>query len=377
MDLRTDPALDRLAPPWSPLRILLFGNIESVHVQRWAGWFAARGHDVHVADLWTARPEDASFPYRVHRLGRSSLAFLGLRRLAQELDTQLVHVHYLTHRGWLAFASGIRPYAVTLWGSDLLLDLDHSPIRVAWARLVLRSAALVTADAPEMLRRAAALGARPNRCTEIQFGVDTDRFAPGPPDPALLAELDLTGKRVIFAPRTLAERYRAEVVVEALAALPDDVVLLFTLAGADPAYVEDLRALARNLGVANRLRLAPAISHARMADVYRTADVVVSVPMSDATPVSILEALAAGVPVVATDLPSVRPWLSPVDPTWLVPIGDVAATATALRAALDRPPHDRAALAERGRAMVVEHADHGRNMEHVEHLYRALVAAAT
>jgi glycosyltransferase involved in cell wall biosynthesis len=351
----------------------LFGNVESIHVQRWAGWFAAHGHDVHVADLWRARTEDGSYPYPVHRLGRAMTAFLRLRRLAHELDTQLVHVHYLTHRGWLAFASGIRPYAVTLWGSDLLLDLDVSPLRVAWARLVLRSAALVTADSPELLRRATALGAHADRSTEIQFGVDTDRFAPGPPDPALLAELDLVGKRVIFAPRTLAERYRAGVVVEALAALPDDVVLLCTLAGADGAYVEHLRALARDLRVADRLRLAPPIPHGRMADVYRTADVVASVPMSDATPVSILEALASGVPVVASDLPSVRPWLQSLDPAWLVPVDDVAATTAALRAVLDRPAQDRAALAERTRAIVIEHADHGRNMARVEQLYRALV----
>ena len=365
--------MDSRSSPGRPLRLLFFGNAESIHVQRWAGWFAARGHDVHVADLWTARPGDGSYPYPVHRLGRGSTAFLRLRRLAHELDAEVVHVHYLTHRGWLAFASGVRPYAVTLWGSDLLLDLDVSPVRVVWARLVLRSAALVTADAPELLDRATTLGARPDRCVEIQFGVDTARFAPGAPDPSLVAEFSLGGRRVIFAPRMLAERYRTAILVEALASLPDDVVLVCTLAGAASGYVDHLRTLAGDLRVADRVRLIPPIPHGRMADVYRASDVVASVPISDATPVSILEALASGLPVVATDLPSVRPWLEPLDPSWLVPVDDVAATAAAIRAVLDRPSSDRAALSARGRAIVMERADHGQNMGRVEELYRALV----
>jgi glycosyltransferase involved in cell wall biosynthesis len=117
----------------------------------------------------------------------------------------------------------------------------------------------------------------------------------------------------------------------------------------------------------------PKVAHDEMADIYRLADVVVSVPFTDGTPVTLLEALSTGRPVVATDLPSVREWLGDLDPGSLVPVGDVAATARAIAAALDRPAAARAELARRGRQLIEERAGHDRNMALAESLYRDLL----
>jgi hypothetical protein len=56
-----------------------------------------------------------------------------------------------------------------------------------------------------------------------------------------------------------------------------------------------------------------------------------------------------------------------------VPVGDVAATARALAAALDRPAAARAEIALRGRRLIEERAGHDRNMALAETLYRDLL----
>jgi len=84
--------------------------------------------------------------------------------------------------------------------------------------------------------------------------------------------------------------------------------------------------------------IVPEIAHDDMPDFYRLADVVVSVPESDSASVTMLEALACGRPLVATDLPAVREWLGEFEGPELVPVDDPAATAAALRRALDQPP---------------------------------------
>jgi len=78
--------------------------------------------------------------------------------------------------------------------------------------------------------------------------------------------------------------------------------------------------------------------------------------------------------VVASDVPSVREWLGGLDPQALVPVGDVDATATALRRALDVSGAQAARIAADGRALVAATADHDANMRRVEADYVRLAA---
>jgi glycosyltransferase involved in cell wall biosynthesis len=178
---------------------------------------------------------------------------------------------------------------------------------------------------------------------------------------------------VIFSPRSIAPVYRHDVVLDAVASLPADVCVVMTRHLARESEVAALQRRAADLGLSDRLVMVPKVAHDEMADIYRLADVVVSVPASDGTPVTLLEALSTGRPVVASDLPSVREWLGDLDPGSLVPVGDVAATARAIDAALIRPAAERADLAVRGRQLVEERASHEASMAAAEVLYRELL----
>jgi glycosyltransferase involved in cell wall biosynthesis len=167
--------------------------------------------------------------------------------------------------------------------------------------------------------------------------------------------------------------YRHDVVLDALASLPADLSVVMTRHLAEESEVAALQRRAAELGLSDRIVIVPKVAHDEMADIYRLADLVVSVPFTDGTPVTLLEALSTGRPVVATDLPSVREWLGDLDPGSLVPVGDVAATARALAAALDRPAAARAEIALRGRRLIEERAGHDRNMALAETLYRDLL----
>jgi glycosyltransferase involved in cell wall biosynthesis len=105
--------------------------------------------------------------------------------------------------------------------------------------------------------------------------------------------------------------------------------------------------------------------------------VVVSVPETDSVSVSILEAMACGTPVVASDLASPREWLEGISPELIVPIGDAPALATALRRALDFTAAERTEYASRARQMVRERAERETNMCRMEALYRGLAAGGT
>jgi glycosyltransferase involved in cell wall biosynthesis len=102
--------------------------------------------------------------------------------------------------------------------------------------------------------------------------------------------------------------------------------------------------------------------------------VVVSLPTTDAFPVTALEAMACGTPIVMGELPSVHEGLDGVDDGAVVPGDDPAAVAAAVRARLELIPSQRAALGERLRARAVERGDTRRNLLEMEALYRGLAA---
>ncbi|HMN57678.1 MAG TPA: glycosyltransferase family 4 protein [Ottowia sp.] len=83
-----------------------------------------------------------------------------------------------------------------------------------------------------------------------------------------------------------------------------------------------IRAQINRLGLADAVQLHGRLHDAGMAAVLARCKLSISVPRSDATSVSVLESMACGRAVIASDLPANHDWL---DARPLVPAGDVAA----------------------------------------------------
>jgi glycosyltransferase involved in cell wall biosynthesis len=365
-----------------PLSIAFLGDPNSVHLRRWAGWFAERGHRIALLVPGQAPVQpDLGEAVEIERFeaatGRLGLLTSGrsVGRALRRVAPDVLHVHHLTVNGIRAWLSGFHPYVVTVWGTDVLITARRSRRAALLARLSLRSADAVTGISRHVVDAAIERGARPERARCIHFGVDVERFTPGSPSEALLRRLGLSGRRVVFSPRAVTRLYRHDVVIGALASLPDDVSLVMTRYLADPAELARIEGMIEQRRLGRRVHIVPALAHSEMPDYYRLADAVVSVPESDAGPITLVEALACGSPTVSADLPPAREWLADLDPECLVPVGDEAATARALEAILARSPAERARFAGLGRARVMERADQGRTMAEMERIYRRLVAA--
>lgn len=371
-----------------PLRIAYLGNANSIHLRRWAGWFAERGHEVTMLvpdDLEVAPGLPPTIAVRTYSMGSSRplrgrrilTSRRSIRDVVAAVGPDVLHVHHLTVHGFKAWLSGFHPYVVTVWGSDVLVTAPTSLRARLLARLALRSADLVTGISGHVVEAAIKLGAKPEKSRRLHFGVDVDRFAPGPGSAALRHKLRLSGHKVVFSPRAIAPIYRHDIVIEALAQLPDNIVLVMAGFAADATETEALVRLIEARGLTSRVTMLAGVAYCDMPNHYRLADVVVSVPESDAGPVSLVEALAVGKPTVCSNLPPARDWLADIDPECLVPVGDAAATARAIAAVLARDGSARAKLAVLGRQRVLERADQRRNMTEMEVLYRRLAEGSS
>ena len=170
--------------------------------------------------------------------------------------------------------------------------------------------------------------------------VDLNRFQPGPPDPALLARYGLAGKRVLFTFGRLVSAERAkgmDEVMEAMAGLlaefPD---LVYLIGGGGPDRPR-LEAKARALGLEARVMFTGRIAEEEKVAYYRLADAYVMPSRGEGFGIVILEAMACGLPAMASSKDGGREALLNGKLGLLVDPDDPASVAVGLRAVLARP----------------------------------------
>lgn len=184
------------------------------------------------------------------------------------------------------------------------------------------------------------------------YGVDRTVFSPAADCRAVLRRrLGLPEhETILFFSSRVAPEKDAATVLKATGLLRQDglPVRILNLGGGHRELVE----LAVGLGIGDRVIAADAVPPFEpLADYYRASDVCVQASREEGLGFSPLEALACGVPVVASDVGGLTDTIRDGDTGWTVPVGDAAAMAGAIRAILANPA-EAAARTARGRALV-------------------------
>lgn len=187
------------------------------------------------------------------------------------------------------------PLLITGRGTDLTLIPQSPPERaqIQWAGK--QASALITV-CEDLRHRLVELGEAPSRVVTLRNGVDLTRFSPGDRD-AARKRLGLDGFTLLSV-GSLIPRKGHELIIAALADLPDARLLI---AGSGPMRAELERAAAEK-GVASRVRFLGEIAHDALTDAYRAADIFVLASSREGWANVLLEAMACGTPVVATNV---------------------------------------------------------------------------
>jgi len=179
-------------------------------------------------------------------------------------------------------------------------DRDTSPEeRLAIERSIAREVDRIVATCSDEVFELVRMGAHRWRIGVVPCGVDVDRFTPNGP-----AEPRSPGRRRLVIACRLVERKGIGNAITALTAVPD--AELHVAGGPDAAGLDGdpqarrLRRLAAEVGVADRVVLRGRVGRAEMPALLRSADAVVCVPWYEPFGIVPLEAMACGVPVVAS-----------------------------------------------------------------------------
>ncbi len=320
-------------------------GVQELAVDSLARQFQACGHDVVVLTLSAprgARVDDGALGYPVvrHRRFLSKRFLLGwhcrhIEAVYRAYPFNVLHCHNVYPAGHVAMQwsaeRGI-PVVLTSYGSDIapqnpLLRKPRVPLRIAH---VLHQAAAVVAINKSLQHRCHVLGADPARTVRIPIGVDYRRHATAAPRPGWLHAL-IQPRRYFLFLGPLTHHAGADLLWAAYRALaescPAHLVVIGQGGESPPSFMPDLRVHPRE----DRVHLLGAVAGPERIYLLQNAlCTVIPARVAAGAPLLVLESYAAGVPVVATQIPvleeSVRPRVTGLG----VPTESPAALAEAL-----------------------------------------------
>jgi teichuronic acid biosynthesis glycosyltransferase TuaC len=193
------------------------------------------------------------------------------------------------------------PISITARGTDLNLIPQYDKPRSQIHAAALKADAIITVcDA--LQQPLLDMGISPDKMTTLRNGVDLDLFTPQDRATARahwkVGGVGNVEGTVLVSVGGLNERKGHHLIIEALKDLPD-TTLLIAGGGADAGR---LQKLAYSQGVADRVRLLGVVPHDNLASLYSAADLLVLASSREGWANVLLEAMACGTPVVATDI---------------------------------------------------------------------------
>jgi glycosyltransferase involved in cell wall biosynthesis len=320
--------------PWFPLQGLIrrfrphFRPVTPRHEIR-------SGIEIH-------RPRYLSVPGLLKRLDGYLMA-LGargtVRRLARAGRAQILDAHFGYPDGFAATRVGRWlgiPVTVTLRGTEVRHAADPQ-LRTLLAR-ALNDASRLFAVSSSLRAVAGGLGIDPSRIRVVGNGVDAGKFVRADRSQARRALGLAADARVLVTVGGLVERKGFHRVIECLPALlerhPGLQYLCVGSSGPEGDYSREIAAAVQAAGAGDRVHMLGAVPHGELARVLSAADVFVLSTRNEGWANVLLEAMACGLPVVATDVGGNAEVVAHPGLGSIVPFGDPKALGTALDAAL-------------------------------------------
>ncbi len=234
------------------------------------------------------------------------------RKVLQTLNPDILHSGYVWKDGFLAALSGFSPHLLMPWGTDVLLQPDQSLLCRLIVQYTLRKADAIYCDAETVKKKILRLASVGENKIIVfpQLGVDFSLFKPDQTLRALYRKrLELGNSKVIIMTREFKVVYGIEYFIRALPKIVKaEPSIRVLLAGQGPQE-NQLKKLITGLNLENYVRFLGFIKNEELPGYLNAADIYVSTSLSDGTPLSLLEAMSCGLPVVVSDVESVLEWV--------------------------------------------------------------------
>ncbi len=312
------------------MKIIYFSLDYTPHDHRFLSALSQSDHDVYYVRLQTGprQTESRPVPENIHIVpwagGQKIFAWKDLprltfdfRRLTREIKPDLIHAGPIQTCAFIAVLSGFRPILTMSWGFDLMKDVHRGRWWELATRFTLQRSTFFTSDAQVTRDMAVKYGMKPGKTVVFPWGVDLNHFTPKNWK-TRKTENGIT----LFCNRSWEANYGVDVLARAfvrVAQQREDVSLMLLGGG---SMGGDIRKILINGGVEGRVSFPGHIKNDELPRFYHLADLYISPSHVDGSSVSLMEALACGLPCLVSDIPANKEWVFEGENGWLFHDGD-------------------------------------------------------
>lgn len=229
-----------------------------------------------------------------------SISFV--EQIIKEEDPTIIHVHQLATYSLLSILANKKtkkPAIYTAWGSDVLYTPNTGFLYRKMVTYILQNGQNFTSDSTYMAEVMEKIAGRKLKTLIANFGINIDN------------PQDIEKQNIIYSNRQLKKLYRIDKIIEAFALFIKDnnhngwkLII-----GAEGDQKQTLVELTQELNIEKWVEFVGWLEKEQNSYYYNIAKYYISIPESDATSISLLEAMAAGCVPILSDLPANREWI--------------------------------------------------------------------
>jgi glycosyltransferase involved in cell wall biosynthesis len=369
------------------LKICFISAENSWHMSIWMKYFVEQGHEVH----YIAVPSNIAYKIDFHAVTIHNLPsnrfnikifsglegmferIIALRSIIRKIKPDIINAVDMG-TGIYGALSGVHPFVMTPNGSDVILAPQRSKLAKFKNKFIFKFADAVTSDSEHCKKAAIACGAPVNNNYIVQWGVDFEKFNLNADRTIIRKKYVLRDDPVIFSPRGFTELYNIDTIIKSIpVVLSKKPNANFLFCYHFTKKEEELKGLASELGVDKSTIFVGYVANEKEMPYYTaTADVCVSIPLSDSSPRAVYEAMACGVPLILSDLPWWKGMLKPEKNALIVDGKDHASLANAIIRLLDDEVLKKQMI-ENNYKFVSENMDNKKHAKKLESILESLI----
>ena len=285
-----------------------------------------------------------------------------LEKVITDIRPDLVHAGPVQSCGFMTALIGFHPLLVMSWGSDILMDADRNELWRWLTRYTLDRSDMLFCDSQAVCTKAQQITVYADeQIVQFPWGVNLQQFAPGPDVLRLHERQGWDDSTIILSTRAWEPIYGIDVVLSAFRQAHTtrrDLRLVLVGSG---SLAEQIQGFIVQNDLQDVVYCPGQVLHSTLPDFFRAVDYYVSCTYSDGSSVSLLEALATGLPVVVTDAVGNREWVLSEENGWLATAGDAEAFAQTLLQAANLDIAERRRMSVLNRRIAEERANWDRN----------------
>lgn len=292
------------------MKIAILGNANSIHIVKLVNMLSKFGHQVDLYTMASHKNKEDKIEKKIKIFqlgGKLPFAYFfsafKLKKYLKSMNYDVVNAHYASGYGTLARLAGARPLVLSVWGSDVYDFPFQSRQKYNITLKNLNYANHVLSTSKSMTTHVNALFGSTNEIATIPFGVDLDEFKF-----PYVKEIHENTIRigVIKSLRPVyGIDYAINIFEKVLKQIGKEQLVEFHIYG-DGFQKRELELLAESLNLKERVFFHGYINHAAVEGALESLDIFFATSIRESFGVALVEAMAKGLPVVATDTDGFR-----------------------------------------------------------------------